>query len=254
MTVLKETKMKICVVQNESVRGDVQSNIGNHKKLVDLAVSDGAEIIIFPELSLTGYEPEIAGELATDKDDSSLDALQEISDSKHVTIGVGLPTKSDKGVCISMVLSHPHSTRQLYSKAHLHADEKPFFVNGQNPTSFIGETRVALAICYEISVPKHAEDASKSGAAVYVASVAKFVSGIEKAADRLSEIASKYSMPVLMSNCVGRADNSECAGLTAVWNSEGMLVEQLDATNEGLLILDTETQEVIRRQYTPVSA
>ena len=67
--------MKICVVQAESVKGDVQSNISNHKRLIDLAVSDGAEIIIFPELSLTGYEPEIAEEFATSKDDSRFKRL-----------------------------------------------------------------------------------------------------------------------------------------------------------------------------------
>lgn len=82
-----------------------------------------------------------------------------------------------------------------------------------------------------------------------MASVAKFVSGIEKADERLSRIASQYSVPVLMSNCVGRADNSDCAGLTSIWNSEGVLVEQLDTTNEGILIFDTDTQKVIRKQH-----
>jgi predicted amidohydrolase len=49
--------MKICAAQTRPVRGDIQTNIDNHKKLIDLAVSNGADIIIFPELSLTGYEP-----------------------------------------------------------------------------------------------------------------------------------------------------------------------------------------------------
>jgi len=57
--------MKICVAQTRPVKGDIQSNIENHKKFIDLAVSGGADTIIFPELSLTGYEPELAKELAT---------------------------------------------------------------------------------------------------------------------------------------------------------------------------------------------
>lgn len=158
--------MKICVVQAESIRGNIQGNTDNHKKLVDFAVSNGAEIIIFPELSLTGYEPDLAAELATNRDDSRFDDFQMISDTKRVTIGVGVPTRSSAGVCISMILFHPHSERQLYSKAYLHADEEPFFVSGQNSTTFISGTRIALAICYEISVPEHAGNASKGGAEV----------------------------------------------------------------------------------------
>ncbi len=52
--------MKICVAQTRPVKGDIQGNIENHIKLIDLAVLNGADTIIFPELSITGYEPELA--------------------------------------------------------------------------------------------------------------------------------------------------------------------------------------------------
>ena len=80
--------MKICVAQTRPIKGDIQSNIHNHKKLIDLAVSSGAEIVIFPELSLTGYEPTLAKELAINEDDSRLDDFQKISDTQQITIGV----------------------------------------------------------------------------------------------------------------------------------------------------------------------
>ncbi len=47
--------MKICVAQTRPVKGDIQTNIDNHKRLIDLAISNGADTIIFPELSITGY-------------------------------------------------------------------------------------------------------------------------------------------------------------------------------------------------------
>lgn len=240
--------MRICVAQTKAVKGDIQSNIGNHKKLVDLAVSNGADTIIFPELSITGYEPELAKELATNLSDSRFDDFQKISDTRRVTIGVGVPTDSDKGVCISMVLFQPHEARQTYSKKYLHSDEEPFFVSGQSTISLLrGETDIALAICYEISVPEHADEASKSGAQVYIASVAKSADGVEKAIKRLSEIAGRYSVAVLMSNCVGHCDNFESAGQSSVWNDAGSLLGQLNHADEGVLILDTDTQEVIKR-------
>ena len=240
--------MKICVAQIRPIKGDIQSNIENHKKLIDLAVSHGADTVIFPELSITGYEPELAKELATDPDDSRFDDFQKISDTKQVTIGVGVPTKNNTGISISMVLFQPHKARQTYSKRYLHSDEEPFFVSGQSSIGLIGnKANIALAICYELSAPEHAENAFQSGAGIYIASVAKSADGVEKAVRRLSELANKYSMTVLMSNCVGHCDNFESAGKSSVWNDKGLLLGQLNDANEGIIIIDTDTQEVIEK-------
>jgi predicted amidohydrolase len=213
---------------------------------VEGGILDGADLIVFPELSLTGYEPQLARELAMDQDDHRLDEFQRISDTRQVTIGVGAPTKAPAGTCISMILFHPHQSRGVYSKQHLHADEEPFFVRGQRSAGLIGDNNgIALAICYELSVPVHAENAFRNGAKFYVASVAKFVSGIGKAAARLAEIARSYSMTVLMANCIGECDGCQCAGKSSIWNDRGELIGQLDDATEGVLIFDTVTGKVI---------
>jgi predicted amidohydrolase len=240
--------MKICVAQTKPVKGDIQSNIADHKKLIDLAVSNGADTVIFPELSLTGYEPQLSKELATDKDDKRFHDFREISDSKHITIGVGMPVKSDAGILISMIIFQPGKPSQAYSKQYLHSDEIPYFVCGQQQT-FLTENRnkIAMAICYELSVPEHSESAFKNGAEIYIASVAKSVNGVEKAVKSLSHIANKYSMTVLMSNCVGQCDDFECGGKTSIWNNKGLLMGQLNDTDEGIIIIDTTTQELISK-------
>lgn len=236
--------MKICAAQTRPIIGNVQGNIHNHKALINLAVSRGAELVIFPELSLTGYEPRLANELATNPNDGRFEVFQELSDSKKLTIGVGMPTRHDAGVCISMILFQPHKGRRVYSKSYLHSDEIPFFVAGQSsPDLKINELNLALAVCYEISVAEHLEAALKYRPEIYFASVAKFVRGIDKALVRLSEIAKQHSMMVLMSNSIGSADGSQCAGKTSVWNRKGELLGQLDGTAEGLLIFDTKTQK-----------
>jgi predicted amidohydrolase len=239
--------MKICVVQTKPVPGDIQRNIEHHKRLIDLAITNAANMVIFPELSLTGYEPTLAAALAIDQDDSRFDDFQRISDREQVTIGVGVPTTQPLGTCISLILFQPQQARQTVSKAWLHPDEEPFFVRGDGlPSLKIGKTTVALAICYELSVPEHAERAQQHGAEVYIASVAKSADGVVKASHRLSEIAQTYSMTVLMSNCVGPTDDFESAGHSAVWQRNGSLAGQLDATHEGLLIYDTATQELVK--------
>lgn len=242
--------MKICLAQTRSVKGDIQRNIAGHKKLINLAVAGGADLIVFPELSLTGYEPTLAKELAVDGDDTQLDDFQTISDANRITIGVGIPTKNNGGASISMILFQPHQARQTYSKKHLHHDEDPFFVSGANFTGLmVNNVPVALAICYELSVPEHSENAFKSGAKIYLTSVAKSVKGIDKALASLSDIASKYSMTVLMSNCVGEADGCECAGKTSAWNSDGPLTGQLDGVRDGILIVDTDDPAFVEIQY-----
>ena len=238
--------MKICVAQTRPVKGDISSNIVQHKKLINLAVSHNADMVIFPELSLTGYEPELAAALATNPDDDRFDDFQHMSDTHRIAIGVGMPTKANKGICISMILFLPHEARKMYSKHYLHSDEKPFFVSGQNFASLkIKNTNIALAICYELSIPEHSGNAFKNGAEVYIASAAKSKSGFEKAAKSLSEIAKKYSMTALMSNAVGPCDNFISVGQTGVWNKNGHLTGKLDDTCDGILVVDTDTQELI---------
>jgi len=235
--------MKICVAQIKPVKGDVTFNIQHHKTFIHLAVEESAEMIVFPELSITGYEPSLAKELATTKEDERLEAFQQISDKNNIVIGVGIPLNSNNGIMIGMVIFQPHKPRETYVKQYLHADEFPFFILGQ-PLAPLIQHKIALAICYEISVPDHSEAAHENGAAIYIASVAKSVKGMEKAIENLSAIARKYSMITLISNCVGHCDDFECGGRSAVWNNEGILLAQLDNKEEGMLIIDTSNLEV----------
>lgn len=235
--------MKICVAQVKPNTGNLRQNIAIHKKYVDLAVSFGANAIFFPELSLTGYEPTLAKELAIHQGDKRLNVFQKISDANKITIGIGAPTKHREGICISMIVFQPHRPRRLYSKQYLHEDEEPYFVSGlKSPLLAIGDQKIAIAICYEISIPAHCKNAYENGANIYLASVAKFTNGIDMALDRLSQIADKYSMTVLMANCIGIAEGQECAGKSSVWNDRGTLLAQLNESTEGILILDTRTQ------------
>ncbi len=238
--------MKLCVAQTKPVKGDIQRNIISHKEFIDHAVSYRADMIIFPELSLTGYEPTLAKALAIYTDDDSLDGFQIISNKNQITIGVGVPTKAVDGTNISMIVFQPHQARQVYSKTYLHVDEEPYFVRGKGITSIkMKSDNIALAICYELSVPEHAENASRNRAGVYIASVAKSAAGVKGAGTSLSEIAMRYSMSVLMSNSIGPSDNFQSAGTSSVWSKHGRLLRQLDDKNEGLIIFDTVSEETI---------
>jgi predicted amidohydrolase len=240
--------MKISVAQIRPVKGDISANIAAHKKMIALAISEKADCIFFPELSVTGYEPELAQQLATDQADQKFDDFQEISNSRKITIGLGVPTKTNSGIKISMIIFQPDAPRQTYSKQQLHADELPYFVNGEEQIMLtVDNKKIAPAICYESLQTDHSENANKLGAEIYITSVAKSQNGIDKAMTHYPAIAKKFSMPVLMSNCVGDCDNFLSVGKSSVWTKQGNLAGQLDDKTEAILIFDTETEDVIVR-------
>lgn len=228
--------MKICLAQTKSVKGDIEANIANHLRLINEALAHQADAIFFPELSLTGYEPELAASLATTPDDKRFVVFQEVCNAHAITIGVGMPIRTDKGIRITMLIFQPFQAVQTYAKQQLHADELPYFVEGEHQLILWLETlKVAPAICYESLQTSHVHHAHAMGAGVYLASVAKSQSGVDKAYAHYPVIAKQYQMPVLMVNCVGYCDNFESVGRSGFWNARGELMAALDSS-EGLLI------------------
>lgn len=65
---------------------------------------------------MTGYEPSLAKDLVTSENDRRFDDFQSLSDKHHMTIGIGVPTISDSGIRISMIVFQPCKPRQTYSK------------------------------------------------------------------------------------------------------------------------------------------
>lgn len=236
--------MKICLAQTSSEKGNIQQNIQNHLKLVERAIDLQADLIVFPELSITNYEPTLAKALATDIEHDMFHPFQALSNKSSITIGVGTPTKGVDGIHISMLLFQPNKTRTVYSKQMLHSDELPYFACGNTQTFLhIKNTKIAIGICYETLQRPHFLNAKEHKADIYIASVAKPKNGIQKAYEHFPKISKEFGTPVLMANCVGYCDNFMSVGQSAVWNKDGVLVEHLDDSQQGLMIYDTETNQ-----------
>lgn len=231
--------MKICLAQINPEIGNCSANIQNHIKWIEQAVDQQANLIIFPELSLTGYEPKFAKSLAMDPSDSQLKTFQILSDINDIVIAIGVPLKSERGITISMIFFHPYQPQQIYSKQTLHSDEEPYFVPGTEQLVVdMNNIKIAPAICYESLLEEHFQKAKQLGAVVYLASVAKPQTGIEKAFAHFPVISARHSMPILMVNSIGFCDDFESAGQSAVWDKQGVLVKQLNHNEEGLLFFD----------------
>ena len=238
--------MRICAAQLGAVRGDIAANVERHLAIIDLAASQGADLILFPELSLTGYEPTLAGELATDADDPRLEAFQSLADARGIIIGVGLPTRSKSGPQVSLVVFRPLERRLTYSKQRLHADELSWFSSGDEQLVIdAGGHRLAPAICFESLQPEHAAAVVDLGADTYLASVAKPHRSVVVAHQHYPAIARRHSMIVLMANCVGPCDDFVAAGRSAAWTERGRLAAELSEQDEGIVLIDTTSGEAL---------
>ena len=237
--------MRICIAQTKSEKGKVKANIENHLEFINRAIELNSDLIVFPELSITNYEPELANELATDIKDSIFNPFQYLSDKNKITIGIGMPTEATDGVNISMLIFQPNKERIVYSKGMLHSDELPYFVSSNNqPFLKIKGKNIALGICYETLQREHFVKAKENNADLYIASVSKPDRGTDKAYIHFPTTAKEFETPILMCNSIGYSDNFLANGLSSVWNKKGELIGQLDKENQGLLIYDLKTEEI----------
>lgn len=240
--------MRIAITQTMPTPGNIRTNIENHCYYINRAADNNSDAIFFPELSLTGYEPQLAERLAIDPYDKILSPLSELSEIRNITVAAGIPIRAGSGVRIGMIIFQPFRERQIYSKMILHPDEIPYFTNGSEQLLIkIKDTIAAPAICYESLQQEHSKSAVMSGARVYIVSAAKSQSGMDKANEHFPRIARKHDMPVLISNSTGYCDNFFSCGQSAVWNNFGTCVARLNLLDEGFIIYDTVNREVFYR-------
>lgn len=232
--------MKISAVQFRSATGDISTNIKRHLTFIELSIAQRAELVYFPELSITGYEPKLAKALATGIDDSRLNVFQECSDANKITIAVGLPLLTRTRPQIGMIWFRPSEPRSAYAKQLLHADEEPWFAVGESQFLLGADPDViAPAICYESLQPKHAEHAARLGADIYLVSVAKPAGAMTKGMLHYPAVARDHNMHVIMADAIGPSDDFISVGGSAAWNNRGELLAQMDDESEGILVMDT---------------
>lgn len=232
---------------------DLNFNLDKHAAFVERAAALGAEVVLFPELSVTGYEPDLARQLAMRFEDRRLASLRQVISQCGVYGLIGVPVPSETGgVNIGMLGVRPDDTVFLHTKRYLHDNESEVFEPGQVfALPAIGGYRLGIGICADVTHPEHAQAAAEAGANVYLASMVLTHRGYQAETELLREAARRHNMPVCMVNHGGKTGGWDVAGRSAVWNARGELMAAVPGAGDVLLMADLaqESCEIVPMDF-----
>lgn len=236
--------LRVAAAQLPNMVGDLD---GNGERILDAmrwAEDEGADVVVFPELALTGYPP---GDLAGREDfvGRAVEVLDELAAHSGRTAAVVstiarvTPKRSwdarERSVAIGAAVLCDGQLRGTYHKVLLPNyqifDEARTFAAGDDPAALwrIGETVVGIAICEDLwSGDGPPELQAAAGARILlVPNASPFYQG--KPAGRLelaAEVARRNGMPVVYVNCVGGQDDLVFDGGSIVVDCDGELLHR----------------------------
>lgn len=159
--------MKLSLVQFAPHYSDKQKNmelIVNHSKSID------SDIIVFPELSTSGYyftDKNILKNLSIEYNSDYFNDLQEIASKKDKLIILGFPEKVGENIFNSAIILFPEEGKRLvYRKNHLFYKESKVFEKGDN-NFFVFDykgVKIGPMICYDWRFPEAARTLALKGA------------------------------------------------------------------------------------------
>jgi len=240
----------ISVAQTCPVRGNVTANLSEHLQLAQLASEHGARLVLFPELSLTGYELDLADALALSQEDPRLDPLRDAACSYRLTIIAGAPVRLSSRLHIAAFIMDAQRGINLYTKQRLGSfgesarcdgtlppPEPAIFEPGSlDPLLEFDADRAALAICADIGDVQHAQRAAARGATSYLASTFVIPSEFNSDSERLRGYATKHAMAIGLANFGRSTGGLKAAGRSSIWSEGGELLAQLPSTGTGIAV------------------
>jgi predicted amidohydrolase len=240
----------IGAAQTIPIRGDVDANLERHIRLVRAAAAQHVRVLVFPELSLTGYELDLADDLAFSERDPRLAPLIALASSCGMTLIVGAPVRIGASLHIGAFIVFPGGSADLYTKHWLGAfppDVSPdgivppaeatvFHPGTLNPLLWFDGHTAAVAVCADIGRPSHPKEAAERGARNYLASMFVIPQDLEQDTARLRTYAVQYSMTVVFANYGGPSGGLASAGQSAIWSEKGELLTRLEASGSGIAV------------------
>jgi len=254
--------MRISLAQADSTLGDVDANLERAQEIVSRAVDESSELVVFPELFLSGYSiGDIDADLSLRPDDPRIGKLSRQAGRAGLLIGFveagppGPHTYNSTAYYEDGRLVHLH--RKLYLPAYAPFEERNHFSPGPTLRAFPvrQETRMAVLLCNDAWQPQLAFLATQDGAQVLLVPAASAQSRFPEhynSHDYWYDITRFYGrmfqLFVVFVNRVGIEGGLRFWGGSHVIDPWGNVLAEAPAVEEHLLTVDIDLAEVRRRR------
>lgn len=233
----------IASAQYSAKRGDIAANLDTHLRMTERAAASGVNFLVFPELSLTGYEMDLAEELQTTSDDPAFAPLQALAAQHDMRVMVGMPLKAVTGKPYIGAIIFGGASPVTYNKVHVHDSEAPYFQCDDKVGMLEHKgARIGLAICADLNHASHAASAADCGADIYAASALISVAGYAREAKMLEGYAREHGMAVMLANYATQSGDYIPPGGSAIWDERGRQVAIMDDTEVALVVATKMTE------------
>jgi predicted amidohydrolase len=214
----------IAVAQPLCPSYDVAANAMTHAATIR---SVGARVVVFPELSLTGYELDAPAISVADR---RLTPIIEACASTGSLALVGAPVDGEAGRShIAMLAVDGNGAGVAYRKMWLGGAEPDRFNPGTEPVVIeIDGWRLGLAICKDTGISQHASDTAALGIDAYVAGVLESAEDAAVLGDRARRVAADHHVWVAIASFAGSTGGgyTEAAGRSGIWSPDGAVVSR----------------------------
>ncbi len=208
--------LTVAAAQPPIVAGDLAANAHAHADAVRAAA--GARLVVFPELSLTGYELDAP---LVDPGDPALAPLVAACAQNGTVALAGAPVA---GAHIATLRVDGAGVTVAYRKAFLGGDEPARFSPGDGPVAIdVDGWRVGLGICKDTGVAEHVRGVAALGVDLYVAGVVHRADELAEQDRRGVAIAAACRAPVALASFAGPTGGGYAvtAGTSTVWSAAG---------------------------------
>lgn len=240
----------VAVWQMAPTVNEPAANCARLEEAAHTARAMGADILVAPELALTGYD---VGELADDLTDPNLiHDVAAIAERTRIAIVTGVALREDGTTWnCSVVADRTGDVRAVYRKAHLYGDlDRSRFTAGDAPfamaTLDIG-IEVATMVCYDVEFPEPVRAAALAGAALIAVPTANMPPSTEINEFVVPARAVENHVVVAYANHCGRERDTEFVGLSVIATPDGT-TRMAGAEGEALEVLTFDTDELEERR------
>ena len=247
--------MRLALCQMNATVGDIAGNAERIGAGVHAARDAGAELVLFPELALTGYPPEdlLLREHFLRDADSALRALAR--EVRGTTAIVGFPASSSspaepssRSVYNSAAVLAEGAVKAVYRKFHLPNygvfDERRYFASGSEPLTIdVGDRQVGVTVCEDLWTPgaPASEEAAAGASLIANISASPYHAGKGDERERLfARRARENDAYVAFCGLVGGQDELVFDGHSFVLDPSGTTVARASQFEEELLVCDLD--------------